>query len=187
MAGHTEGINAIAFSNDSRYVATASDDRRVSATIDFDHIVADIDQIRRYIPQRYEMEQLTAIVYEDLERNVCVGYKDVTPDEFWTRGHMPGMPLMPGVRFAEFNNIDVFAPLGGTAYPGGICGAGGKDLVGDPAYPGYPDLVIGMGRRVVPIARWIKRDSGGRSRVVLLGRKAANDSRTASGTRRASM
>lgn len=47
----------------------------------------------------------------------------------------------------------------------------------DPLAAPYPDLVIGMGRRVVPIARWIKRESGGRSRVVLLGRKAANDSR----------
>ena len=42
----------------------------------------------------------------------------------------------------------------------------------------YPDLVIGMGRRIVPVARWIRRQSGGRSRIVLLGRKAigsAND------------
>jgi uncharacterized protein len=38
--------------------------------------------------------------------------------------------------------------------------------------PPFPDLVIGMGRRIVPVARWIKRQSGGRSRIVLLGRKA---------------
>jgi mitochondrial fission protein ELM1 len=42
--------------------------------------------------------------------------------------------------------------------------------------PPYPDLVIGMGRRIVPVARAIKRASGGRTRIVLLGRKAANDS-----------
>jgi 3-hydroxyacyl-[acyl-carrier-protein] dehydratase len=47
------------------------------------------------------MEQLTAIVYDDLEKKVCVGYKDVTRDEFWVRGHMPGMPLMPGVIMLE--------------------------------------------------------------------------------------
>jgi len=41
----------------------------------------------------------------------------------------------------------------------------------------WPDLVIGMGRRIVPVARWIKRQSGGRTRIVLLGRKAANDPR----------
>ena len=35
------------------------------------------------------------------ERGVCVGYKDISPDEFWVRGHMPGMPLMPGVIICE--------------------------------------------------------------------------------------
>ena len=69
--------------------------------LDFSKVVADIDEIRRYNPQRYEMEQLTAIVYESLEEGVCVGYKDITKDEFWVRGHMPNMPLMPGVIMVE--------------------------------------------------------------------------------------
>jgi 3-hydroxyacyl-[acyl-carrier-protein] dehydratase len=47
------------------------------------------------------MEQLTATCYENPERNICVGYKDLTPNEFWVRGHMPGMPLMPGVIMCE--------------------------------------------------------------------------------------
>jgi len=68
---------------------------------DLDHVIADIEQIRRFNRQRYEMEQLTAICYEDHERNIVVGYKDLRPDEFWARGHMPGMPLMPGVIMCE--------------------------------------------------------------------------------------
>jgi 3-hydroxyacyl-[acyl-carrier-protein] dehydratase len=68
---------------------------------DVNHVVADIERIRSFNPQRYEMEQLTAICFEDRERNVCVGYKDLAPDEFWARGHMPGMPLMPGVIMCE--------------------------------------------------------------------------------------
>ena len=68
---------------------------------DLNKVVADIEQIRRYNPQRYEMEQLTAICYENLETKTCVGYKDLAPDEFWARGHMPGMPLMPGVIMCE--------------------------------------------------------------------------------------
>jgi 3-hydroxyacyl-[acyl-carrier-protein] dehydratase len=68
---------------------------------DLNTVVADIEQIRRINPQRYEMEQLTAIVLEDGVRRIGVGYKDVTDQEFWCRGHMPGMPLMPGVVMCE--------------------------------------------------------------------------------------
>lgn len=68
---------------------------------DLNHVVADIEQIRKYNPQRFEMEQLTAVCHEDVERGVCVGYRDLTQDEFWARGHMPGMPLMPGVIMCE--------------------------------------------------------------------------------------
>jgi 3-hydroxyacyl-[acyl-carrier-protein] dehydratase len=68
---------------------------------DLNNIVSDIEEIRRYNPQRYEMEHLTAICYENVARNICVGYKDLKPDEFWARGHMPNMPLMPGVIMCE--------------------------------------------------------------------------------------
>jgi 3-hydroxyacyl-[acyl-carrier-protein] dehydratase len=71
------------------------------STIDFENVIAGIDEIRKYNPQRFEMEQLTAIVYEDTERNICAGYKDITSEEFWVKGHMPNMPLMPGVIMLE--------------------------------------------------------------------------------------
>ena len=69
--------------------------------VDFDHAIATLDDIRRYNPQRFEMEQLTAVVYVNEQDYSCVGYKDVSPDEFWIRGHMPGLPLMPGVVMLE--------------------------------------------------------------------------------------
>lgn len=71
------------------------------STLDYDNIIADAEEIRRYNPQRFEMEQLTAIVYEDTEQHICAGFKDITFDEFWVRGHMPNMPLMPGVVMLE--------------------------------------------------------------------------------------
>jgi len=68
---------------------------------DFDNPVATIEDIRKLNPQRFEMEQLTAVVFEDLSTYRCCAYKDVTRDEFWVRGHMPNMPLMPGVIMLE--------------------------------------------------------------------------------------
>ncbi len=71
------------------------------SAIDFDQPIATLDDIRQVNPQRFEMEQLTAIVYYDAEENRCVGYKDITENDFWVRGHMPGMSLMPGVMMLE--------------------------------------------------------------------------------------
>ena len=71
------------------------------ATIDLNHVVADIDEIRRCNQQRYEMEMLTAVVHIDPATGLIVGYKDVGESEFWVRGHMPSRPLMPGVLMCE--------------------------------------------------------------------------------------
>jgi 3-hydroxyacyl-[acyl-carrier-protein] dehydratase len=68
---------------------------------DLTHIVADLEEIQRYNPQRFEMAQLTAICHEDPQNSICVAYKDLGPDDFWVRGHMPAMPLMPGVIMCE--------------------------------------------------------------------------------------
>lgn len=71
------------------------------AIVDSNPLLVGIEGVRKFNPQRFEMEQLSGILYEDAEKKICVGYKDVAPDEFWTRGHMPGMPLMPGVLMCE--------------------------------------------------------------------------------------
>jgi 3-hydroxyacyl-[acyl-carrier-protein] dehydratase len=71
------------------------------SAFDENRVVADLETIRRFNRQRYEMEQLTAVIYEDVEKHIAVGYKDLAPDEFWVRGHMPGMPLLPGVIMCE--------------------------------------------------------------------------------------
>lgn len=41
--------------------------------------------------------------------------------------------------------------------------------------PPWPDLVIGIGRRTVPVARWIKRQNDSRTRIVRLGHPRADN------------
>lgn len=68
---------------------------------DLERVLADAEEIRRYNRQRHEMEHLTAIVHEDLDRKICVGYHQTSASDFWVRGHMPDFPLLPGVLMCE--------------------------------------------------------------------------------------
>jgi 3-hydroxyacyl-[acyl-carrier-protein] dehydratase len=71
------------------------------ATLDLTPRIADLEGIRKFNKQRFEMEMLTAVCELDAARHYIVGYKDVGEDEFWARGHMPGFPLLPGVLMCE--------------------------------------------------------------------------------------
>lgn len=117
------------------------------ATLDLNHIVADLDTIRQYNPQRFEMEQLTAVVFEDTETHRCAGYKDLEPDEFWIRGHMPGMPLMPGVIICEAAaQLCSYYAVRHRILDSDLIGLGGLDAVRfrDPVRPG-DRLVVSTG------------------------------------------
>ncbi len=69
--------------------------------LDLNSVIADREKIRQVNLQRFEMEQLDAVVLLDPERQLIAGYKDVRPDEFWVKGHFPEYALMPGVLMCE--------------------------------------------------------------------------------------
>lgn len=69
--------------------------------LDLTKTVFDHSAIAEVNPQSYEMSQLDGITWYDLDKMLCLGYKDVTDKEFWVRGHIPGRPIMPGVIMIE--------------------------------------------------------------------------------------
>lgn len=69
--------------------------------LDLNHVAFDRSVIAQVNPQAYEMSQLDVIVWHDLAKMMCLGYKDITDHEFWVRGHIPSRPIMPGVIMVE--------------------------------------------------------------------------------------
>lgn len=121
---------------------------------DFDKPLYTLEQIREVNPQRFEMEQLTAVLWVDPVNHALVGYKDITPNEFWIRGHMPEFALMPGVVLCEVAAqlagfyARKYSLLGG----GDFLGFGGMDEVRfrSPVFPGDRLLVMAKVGRVRP-------------------------------------
>lgn len=64
-------------------------------------VLIDRAEIERTIPHRFEMSLLDGILFEDTVRNRYIGFTDAKSNDFWTRGHFPGRPLMPGVLICE--------------------------------------------------------------------------------------
>ncbi len=59
------------------------------------------EQIQNFNPQRFEFAQLERITAYRPDDKIIVACRDLTEDEFWTRGHMPGRPIFPGVMMLE--------------------------------------------------------------------------------------
>lgn len=124
--------------------------------LNFEEPLFGLEQIREINPQRFEMEQLTGVVHIDVEGQRLIGFKDVTEDEFWIRGHMPDFPLMPGVVMCE-----CAAQLGGffarkfDLLKGDFLGFGGMEKVRFRA-------PVHVGDRLVLMARVDRIRAGGR-------------------------
>lgn len=121
------------------------------SAFDFANPLFGSEAIRAVNPQRFEMEQLTAVVHVDERGRGIVGYKDVAPDEWWCRGHMSGFPLMPGVLQCEAaaQLAGFFAKKYGLL-GGSFVGFGGLDDVRFRA-PVYPGSRLDLAARAVSV------------------------------------
>jgi 3-hydroxyacyl-[acyl-carrier-protein] dehydratase len=66
-------------------------------SLTLDPPLRDIDDVRAHNKQRFEMEMLSGIALLDFDQDLVVGFKHLSEDDFWVRGHIPGRPLLPGV------------------------------------------------------------------------------------------
>ena len=111
--------------------------------------VIELDEILEVNPHRFELRLLDAILHIDSE--TAVGYKDISPDEFWVRGHFPDRPLMPGVLICECAaQLSSFFAIRQQLVDNGYVGLGGLEKVRfrGPVSPGDRLLVMLRKRRV---------------------------------------
>lgn len=71
------------------------------ASLDLSRSVIPEEELRAILPHRDHFQLLDGICHFDPERKLAVGYKDWPKDAWWASGHIPGMPLMPGVLMIE--------------------------------------------------------------------------------------
>lgn len=118
---------------------------------DLNHVLVDQEGIRKFNQQRFEMEWLTAIVYEDIESQICVGYRDVGHDEFWARGNYPGTPTVPSMLICETAaQLCSYYAQRSVVAGSSTVGLGGIDQLefGDPVRPGDRLVIVGKVHRL---------------------------------------
>ena len=111
--------------------------------------VIELEEILEVNPHRFEMRLLDAILHIDTE--TAVGYKDISQEEFWIRGHFPNRPLMPGVLICECAaQLSSFFAIRQKLVDHGYVGLGGLEKVRfrGPVEPGDRLLVMLKKRRV---------------------------------------
>jgi 3-hydroxymyristoyl/3-hydroxydecanoyl-(acyl carrier protein) dehydratase len=55
-----------------------------------------MDEVRKVCKQRGRFELLDGVLHFDLDGKLIVGFKDLTPGDWWAEDHIPGRPIFPG-------------------------------------------------------------------------------------------
>jgi 3-hydroxyacyl-[acyl-carrier-protein] dehydratase len=120
------------------------------AALDCSRVLYSREHIYSVLPQQHEFAQLDAVIYLDKQDGTGAAYRDVRPDEWWCRGHLPGYPLFPGVLMLE-SAAQLAAFVRGAVYPednGAFMAFGGIDNVKFRGSVVPPARIIFVGRGV---------------------------------------
>lgn len=71
------------------------------STIDLTRNMLSRKDIEGFIPHRDIMLMLDGVVWHKPDWTLGVAVKHIRSDEFWTNGHIPGRPILPGVLMVE--------------------------------------------------------------------------------------
>lgn len=68
---------------------------------DLERVVLTREQIYAVLPHRHEFMQLDGIIDLNTDRKEVVAFRNIRPDEWWCKAHIPGRPVFPGVLMIE--------------------------------------------------------------------------------------
>ena len=94
--------------------------------VDTEQVIFTQQQVYEMLPHRHEFMLIDGVCHFDPEAKTMVAWRDIRPDDWWFRGHVPGRPLLPGVLMIEMAG-HVSAVLAQLCGVKGFIGLGGVD------------------------------------------------------------
>jgi 3-hydroxyacyl-[acyl-carrier-protein] dehydratase len=68
---------------------------------DLTKTAVDKQSILKVLSQRGRFEMVDGLIHFKAGDEIVIGYKDIKSDDWWTKDHIPGRPLFPGVLMVE--------------------------------------------------------------------------------------